>query len=105
MQARDLLPGSAEYAARAAEAAAALGAQPPWSLASIPDAAADAGALAAWLGCSAAAARERLARAAGGGGLGGGGADERALVAGELRPLLARVRPACAGRLRRALKP
>lgn len=85
-QARELVPGSEEYAARAGEAAAALNGQPPWELASIP-AAEDGEALQRWLGCGAADAREGLAQVRRGDLAG----DERMLAAAELRPLLGQV--------------
>ena len=92
-QAQGLLPTSTEYAARAFEAAAALGAQQPWDAASIPDGGdpdGDTHALGAWLGCDAADARERLSLIRRGGDL--QRADERALAAAELRPLLDQAR-------------
>lgn len=85
-QARELLPGSEEYAARAGEAAAALNGQPPWEPARIP-AAEEGEALQRWLGCGAADARERLAQVRRGDLAG----DERMLAAAELRPLLGQV--------------
>ncbi|KAK9844068.1 hypothetical protein WJX81_003556 [Elliptochloris bilobata] len=97
-QARQLLPSSTEYAARASEAAAALGRQAPWEPASIPDGG-DPGALATWLGCAVADARERLSLIRRGGDLGG---DERALAAAELRPLLDQVRKKSAGSMESA---